>query len=275
MPSSDPTLVCLRPPPVCSPVLSEGAPPTGFKRPDGLLNIHPVRSTGCYVDLFGHGELVNDVGLLEILVTYSVFSGIVGLAAANRGRSGIGWFFLALLLSPVLALIAVLVMAPGAAKAVQQPVIYAPPTGPVPPTKALPPAEARKPCPDCGEQVPALARICRFCRYEFKDGPSPNVPDGLPNSTWEPLGSWRVVRLDDLELDVDVGQEVVLALGSTQLGLLTGADPLIWIPYREVVVEDDGGGRFKLSGPDGAVMTLDWLNGPNVDGLRSELEKRR
>ena len=28
------------------------------------------------------------------------------------------------------------------------------------------PAE-RKTCPDCGEPVVAIARICRFCRYEF------------------------------------------------------------------------------------------------------------
>ena len=32
---------------------------------------------------------------------------------------------------------------------------------------ARPPAQEKK-CPDCGELVKAEARICRFCRYEFR-----------------------------------------------------------------------------------------------------------
>lgn len=96
-------------------------------------------------------------GLLLFWVGFSV---VVAIAAANRGRSAVGWFLIAIFLSPVLALIAVLVMAPGGAKVLPpQQVAY---TAPV--------AEPRKPCPDCGEQVPLIARICRFCRYDFTQG---------------------------------------------------------------------------------------------------------
>ena len=104
-----------------------------------------------------------DVG--SVLLFWTIFAVIVAIAANARGRSAIGWFLLAIFLSPLLALIAVLVMAPGSSKAVQPPqVVYAAPVAPV---------EPRKPCPQCGEQVPLIARICRFCRYEFKDMPAP------------------------------------------------------------------------------------------------------
>ena len=32
----------------------------------------------------------------------------------------------------------------------------------------------RKACPQCGEQVPVMARICHFCRHEFEDEADPS-----------------------------------------------------------------------------------------------------
>ena len=86
---------------------------------------------------------------------------VVAIAANARGRSAIGWFLIAIFLSPVLALIAVLVMGPGGGKAQLQQASY-----------FAPAVEPRKPCPQCGEQVSVIARICRFCRYEFRDMPA-------------------------------------------------------------------------------------------------------
>lgn len=44
-------------------------------------------------------------------------------------------------------------------------------TGPAAPRKARlasPPVEAeRRPCPRCGESIPVVAQMCRFCRHEF------------------------------------------------------------------------------------------------------------
>ena len=46
---------------------------------------------------------------MEIAVFFwFVFAIVVGVAANARGRDGVGWFFLALIISPVLALILLL-----------------------------------------------------------------------------------------------------------------------------------------------------------------------
>lgn len=72
-------------------------------------------------------------------------AGVIAFAAAARGRSGIGWFFLALAISPLLALIAVLLLP-------KRTVDGAPPT---------PATHVR--CPDCAELVRREARLCRHC----------------------------------------------------------------------------------------------------------------
>lgn len=45
-----------------------------------------------------------------LLAFWIIFAIIVAVAASSRGRSGLGWFLIAVLLSPVLALILVLVL---------------------------------------------------------------------------------------------------------------------------------------------------------------------
>jgi len=49
---------------------------------------------------------------MEILIVWFIFCIIVGAIASNRGRSGIGWFFLAFLISPIISLILVLILSP-------------------------------------------------------------------------------------------------------------------------------------------------------------------
>jgi hypothetical protein len=50
-----------------------------------------------------------------IIISVLIFNIIVGVAAKSRGRNGFGWFLIACVISPVLALILVLVMKPVAA----------------------------------------------------------------------------------------------------------------------------------------------------------------
>lgn len=52
---------------------------------------------------------------MGLLLFWVVFAVCVGIIASARGRSAVGWFFLSLLISPVLALILVMCLpAPGA-----------------------------------------------------------------------------------------------------------------------------------------------------------------
>jgi hypothetical protein len=72
------------------------------------------------------------------------------LASREFGRSGLGWFFLALLFTPLVGLLLFL----------------------------LPPR--RRPCPFCGELIQRSAVVCRFCNREV---PPMAGPAGLPTST--------------------------------------------------------------------------------------------
>jgi hypothetical protein len=49
---------------------------------------------------------------LLIVIIWFVVSIFVGIAASSRGRSAFGWFLISLLLSPVLALLFLLVFPP-------------------------------------------------------------------------------------------------------------------------------------------------------------------
>jgi len=103
---------------------------------------------------------------MEFALIWIVGAVIVAAAASGRGHSGLGWFLLSLLISPLLALIAVLVI----------------------PNRAAAEAERRKeeaeladtkPCPRCAERVKKAAAVCRFCGHEFEPEPeqAPLVAD--------------------------------------------------------------------------------------------------
>ncbi|MEN9420197.1 MAG: hypothetical protein RI988_3818 [Pseudomonadota bacterium] len=70
---------------------------------------------------------------------------VVGVAATSRGRSGFGWFFLAVVISPLLA--GLLVLALGRRNQA--------PVGPTPETHVR--------CPDCRELVLRDAKRCKHC----------------------------------------------------------------------------------------------------------------
>jgi hypothetical protein len=47
---------------------------------------------------------------MGIFVIWSVFAFLVGIAASSRGRSGAGWFLLAVIISPLIAILFVLAL---------------------------------------------------------------------------------------------------------------------------------------------------------------------
>lgn len=88
---------------------------------------------------------------MELVLFWLGLAVVVAVAANTRGRSGGGWFLLAIVISPLLAGLLVLAL----------PRLNAPKPEP------MLSGSATKVCPECAERVQAAARICRFCRHEF------------------------------------------------------------------------------------------------------------
>lgn len=125
---------------------------------------------------------------MEIFLFWLLFSIVVGVIAGSRGRSGAGWFLLAVVISPLLALILVALLpsvkATAAPEARAQPHVNCPSCGGLVPTLAMvckhcnanlvrtsPAPEVRVKCPDCAELVLAEAKVCKHCGKRFDGQP--------------------------------------------------------------------------------------------------------
>lgn len=83
---------------------------------------------------------------MEVVFFWFFLAVVVGIYAARRGRSGIGWFLLAALLSPLLAGLLCLALGPKAGAA-----------------GAKPSPDTHVKCPECRELVLRDARKCKHC----------------------------------------------------------------------------------------------------------------
>ena len=81
---------------------------------------------------------------MEVFLFWFFFSVIVGIYAGNKGRSGIGFFLLSLIISPLLGILFAMV---AKAKNTNEPTL-----------------ETHIKCPDCKEFVLKEARKCKHCR---------------------------------------------------------------------------------------------------------------
>ncbi len=82
---------------------------------------------------------------MEFFILWLVFAVAVGMFAVKRGRSGLGWGFAAVVFSPVIAVIFLLIARD------------------LSPQGAMPTPETHVKCPDCRELVLRDARKCKHC----------------------------------------------------------------------------------------------------------------
>lgn len=89
---------------------------------------------------------------MEIVLLWFGFALVVGVLAGKRGRSGIGWFLLACVISPLLA--GLFVLALGNAKSPRE-------------------SGRTRPCPFCAEPIQAAAVKCKHCGSDLNALPMP------------------------------------------------------------------------------------------------------
>lgn len=85
------------------------------------------------------------------IVIWLILSILVAAYANSKGRSGIGYFLLSMILTPVLGLIITIAVEPNIDKLEERAIL----------------AGKRRKCPYCAELVKNEARICKHCGKEI------------------------------------------------------------------------------------------------------------
>lgn len=103
---------------------------------------------------------------MTIFLFWLAFSILVGVYANSKGRSGAGFFFLSVILSPLVGIICALIASP------DQNVLD---------RKAIEKGTHRK-CPECAELVRKEAQVCKHCGHDFRvqDDPIDREPEDDP-----------------------------------------------------------------------------------------------
>lgn len=100
---------------------------------------------------------------MEFIGLWVLFSVIVGAIANSNGRSGLAWFLIGLLFSPLIGLVFVLIAgkSPDTVRANVQ--------------AAAPTESTHVRCSQCYELIMPQARICRHCRVERQPAAHPAI----------------------------------------------------------------------------------------------------
>ncbi len=93
---------------------------------------------------------------MEIFLFWLGLSILAGVIAAGKGRSGLGFFLLAVFLSPLIGLIAALCVRPREVLDAQR-------------ARASGVYGGWRRCPHCAEAVRIEARVCRYCGNDLPE----------------------------------------------------------------------------------------------------------
>ena len=106
---------------------------------------------------------------MELIVVWVIFAIVVAVAAKSRGRDPVGWFLLACLVSPLLAVI-LLALMPTRREGTARPPLMALSRREVREWKQQQESEGRtRKCPYCAEFIKPDAVVCKHCSRDLPD----------------------------------------------------------------------------------------------------------